>query len=271
MNNLIKRSLTGLIFVVVVVGAIALSKYSFFILFLGLIVLGMNEFFNLIVNNDNKFQKILGIILASIVFISNYIYAQEIVDSRIFLIIIVLVIMVFIVELYLQKELPFSNIANTIIAVLYIAVPFSLINYMVFRNSNIEYNSHLILGFLFLTWSYDSFAYLFGVSFGKHRLFERISPKKSWEGFIGGIILSIFTAYIVSLFFQDLQFVQWVIVSLIASIGGTFGDLTESMLKRSVNIKDSGNILPGHGGILDRFDAVLVSLPLFYVYLQLLN
>ncbi len=271
MNNLIKRSLTGLVFVVVVVGAIAINKWLFLILFLGIIVLGMNEFYNLVSQKNINVQRINGIIIGVSVFISNYFYAQSLIGSKIFLVVIFLVVSVFIIELYRKKEKPFINIAYTIIAVLYIAVPFSLVNYIVFLNSSTIYNSHLLLGFLFLTWSYDSFAYVFGVSFGRHRLFERISPKKSWEGFLGGVLLSLLTAYIISLFFKDLEFRQWIFVSIIASIIGTFGDLTESMLKRSENVKDAGNILPGHGGILDRFDAVLLSLPIYFIYLQLIS
>lgn len=271
MNNLLKRSLTGLVFVIVVVGAIVINKWFFLILFLGIIVLGMNEFYNLVSKKNISAQKISGIIIGVSVFVSNYFYAQTVVDYKIFFVLILLIVSVFIIELYRKKENPFLNIAYTIIAVVYIAIPFSLVNYIVFLNSSIIYNFHLLLGFLLLTWLYDSFAYVFGVSFGKHRLFERISPKKSWEGFFGGMLMSILSAYLISIIFKDIEFVQWLIVSLIASIFGTFGDLTESMLKRSVNIKDSGNILPGHGGILDRFDAVLLSLPIFFIYLQLIS
>jgi phosphatidate cytidylyltransferase len=109
------------------------------------------------------------------------------------------------------------------------------------------------------------------MTFGKHRLFERISPKKSWEGSIGGAIIACLSAYIISLFFKELTTIQWLILAPIVIFSATYGDLAESLFKRSINIKDSGDILPGHGGILDRFDSVFLSAPIIFVYLQLIN
>jgi len=118
---------------------------------------------------------------------------------------------------------------------------------------------------------YDTSAYIFGISFGKHRLFERISPKKSWEGFIGGTICSLGFAYLLSIFFMNISLVDWIAITLIIIVFGTFGDLVESLFKRSINCKDSGKILPGHGGILDRFDAVLISAPIVFTYFVIIN
>ena len=118
-------------------------------------------------------------------------------------------------------------------------------------------------------WVNDSFAYLTGMTFGKHRLFERISPKKSWEGFIGGAVASVVAGYVFSLFETDLVWWQWLIFSLLVVVFGTFGDLMESLIKRSVGVKDSGRIIPGHGGLLDRFDSMLLAVPVIFLYLQL--
>lgn len=266
MSNLVQRTITGLVFLVVVVGAISLGKVSFFIL-LELIIIGaMYEFYTLAEKKKYKPLKIYGIIIGTIVFAANYLFINEIIDSRIFLMIIPIVISIFIIELYRKSENVFVNIGFTLLGILYIAVPLSFANYIVIINHT--YNSHLLLGFLFLMWSYDTLAYVFGVSFGKHRLFERISPKKSWEGFIGGAISSIGIAFIISLFFSELSFLHWALMSVMVSVFGTYGDLVESSFKRNIDEKDSGNLLPGHGGILDRFDAVLFTLPIFYVYLQ---
>jgi phosphatidate cytidylyltransferase len=127
------------------------------------------------------------------------------------------------------------------------------------------------MGFFFILWANDSFAYLTGVSIGKHRLFERISPKKSWEGSIGGFVSGLLTAWVISIFFKEFDLINWIVIAAIIMIFGTFGDLVESLFKRSLKVKDSGNILPGHGGLLDRFDAVFLAAPAVFVYLILIK
>ncbi len=157
MNNIIKRILTGLVFVIIVVGAIVVNKWLFLFLFLGIIGLGMNEFYNLISQKNINTQKIFGISIGAAVFAFSYYYVQNLINNKIFLLLILFVLGVFVAELYRKKENPFTNIAFTIMAILYIAVPFTLVNYIVFANSPINYNPNLLLGFLFLIWSYDSF------------------------------------------------------------------------------------------------------------------
>ena len=125
------------------------------------------------------------------------------------------------------------------------------------------------MSFFIFIWINDTGAFLVGITIGHHRLFERISPKKSWEGFAGGLIFSLMTAWIFSLFYDNFSLIQWLGFSLTISISSTFGDLCESLLKRTIHIKDSGHILPGHGGLLDRFDSVLLAAPAAYIYLQI--
>lgn len=266
MSNIVQRTITGVVFLAVVIGSILFNKISFFILFELIIIGAMYEFYTLAEKKKNNPQKIYGIIIGASVFAANYFFANGFVSSTIFLGVIPVFISVFIVELYRKSEQVFVNVGFTLLGVIYIAAPFSFANYVVITNS--VYSSHLLLGFLLLMWSYDTLAYVIGVSFGKHRLFERISPKKSWEGFIGGTLFSLGTAYIISLLFSELTYIQWALVSLMISVFGTYGDLVESSFKRNIEEKDSGNILPGHGGVLDRFDAVIFTLPLFYLYLQ---
>ena len=266
MSNLVQRTITGIIFLIVVIGSIFLGKISFFILFELIVVGALYEFYTLAQKKDINPQKIYGIVIGATVFAANYFFINNQISSKIFLLLIPVVISIFIIELYRKSEQVFVNIGFTLLGILYIAVPFSFANYITINNS--LYNPNLLLGFLFLMWSYDTLAYVFGVSFGKRRLFERISPKKSWEGFIGGTISCLGIAYIMSLIFIELSFVQWAITSLIVSVIGTYGDLVESSFKRNINEKDSGSLLPGHGGVLDRFDGVIFALPLFYVYLQ---
>jgi phosphatidate cytidylyltransferase len=135
----------------------------------------------------------------------------------------------------------------------------------------ISYSFTLPLGFLILQWSSDTFAYLVGRQFGKYKLFERISPKKTMEGFVGALILTMAMGFFLSQFWDDISTKDWIVVAAIVVVFGTLGDLVESLLKRNLSIKDSGSILPGHGGVLDRFDGVFISAPAVYFYLLLSN
>ncbi len=204
-------------------------------------------------------------------FIISFLVADNYLSPKYFILLIPLIFSVFIVELYRKKTQPFGNIAYTILSLIYIALPLSLLNFMVMQSgenkSDVIFTPQILLGFLYLMWASDTGAYISGSLLGKHKLFERISPKKTWEGSIGGGIITIGTAYVISIFYTELSFMDWAIIALINVVIGTLGDLTESMLKRSINIKDSGNILPGHGGILDRFDSLLIAAPIVYVYL----
>lgn len=177
--------------------------------------------------------------------------------------------MIIVAELYRKYKNPFHNIAYTLFGVLFAAVPFCFFYAMAFIDGT--YSTHYPLGFLILLWSSDTGAYLFGIKLGKHKLFERHSPKKTWEGFIGGMLTSMLAAFILSNCFNELPLVHWLGMSAIIASAGTLGDLSESMLKRSLSAKDSGSILPGHGGLLDRFDGLLLAAPLVFVYLKFLS
>lgn len=272
MKNLITRSLTGLLFVVVFLACIFFSEYSFIALFLFLTITAMIEFYRTSVIERARAQLYYGVFIGSILFFINYLYASNQVEAPIFLILIPLFSFIFIFELYFNNKRPFTNIAYTILGVLYIALPFALFNYFVFEKKNAEtiYNYDIILVFFIFQWAYDSFAYLFGVSIGKNRLFERVSPKKSWEGLIGGAASTIALAYFISPYFPILTQIDWMVIAGIIVVFGTYGDLVESLYKRSISIKDSGRILPGHGGILDRFDSTIMASPFVFLYLQII-
>lgn len=159
---------------------------------------------------------------------------------------------------------------------MYVALPFALLPALVFVGDpahpmEIHYRWIFPLSVFIFLWTSDTGAYCFGSLFGKHRLFERISPKKSWEGSIGGAFTSLLAAYIISLWDSSLTLPQWLGFSLVVVIFGTWGDLVESLLKRQLGLKDSGNILPGHGGLLDRFDSSLLAIPASLVYLYTLS
>ncbi len=272
MKNLIKRTITGLIFVALIIGSIIWNQYSFVILFLVITIFGLWEFYSLVKTTSIARPQILaGIFSGGILFISMALVAMNIADVKILLINLVTIPLIFFIELFSKNKNPFTNISFSILGIIYIALPFSLLNF--FFNIGLipgVFRYEILLGFFIIIWMHDIFAYLTGITLGRHLLFKRISPKKTWEGSFGGVIFAILTAYIISLIFYDLSSIQWVIIALIITVFGTLGDLTESMFKRSMNIKDTGNILPGHGGILDRFDAVLMAVPFVYIYLKLI-
>ncbi len=268
MKNIVTRTLTGSVFIIIIIGSILLSVYTFAAIFLLITILGLLEFYKLSSSDTIKPQRITGVLFGAFMFLSIASYAHSLLPFGIVLINIPLLMSLFIFEMYRKKELPFNNVAITILGILYIALPLALLNFLFspFQLKG-EFNTHILIAFFAMTWMVDTAAYLVGMAIGKHRLFERISPKKSWEGAIGGLIFGIIAAYIISLFYRDLLFYQWAIISVIITIAGGYGDLVESMFKRSIHIKDSGSILPGHGGILDRFDCVFFSAPFVFIYI----
>ncbi len=272
MNNLTTRAITGAIYVILVVASILLSHYFFSIVFLAFVILGVAEFYNIIGKTEIKPQRFYGIMLSAIVFCATSYVSIFNAHFELLLFLIPLFFIPFITELFRNKTNPIANLSSTFLGVIYIAVPISLLNFI--PNASFDsgiYHSGILLGFFTLIWTNDTFAYLTGVKFGKTRLFERISPKKSWEGSIGGMIFSMIAAYLLSLFFPELSALEWIGMAIIIVIFGTLGDLIESMFKRSLNIKDSGNILPGHGGILDRLDALFITAPFVFIYLILIH
>ncbi|MDD5570192.1 MAG: phosphatidate cytidylyltransferase [Bacteroidales bacterium] len=271
MSDILKRTISGFIFIAIIIFSVLWNFYSFAAV-IGIVMLaGVWEFYVLIQKNNIKPQKITGMLMAITIY-SLFLPLYSCVNYNLVISVLVfLIAIVFIYELYENKNKdPFTNISSTLLGCVYIAVPFSLLVFISNPGtSGICYNYQIPLGFFILMWTYDTFAYLTGIYLGKHRLFERISPKKSWEGLIGGAIFVMAASYVVSLYLKYLSFHDWLVISIIVVVFGTFGDLVESAFKRQVDCKDSGNIMPGHGGILDRFDAAIFSVPFVYVYLRI--
>jgi phosphatidate cytidylyltransferase len=270
LNNLITRTLTGIVFILVLGAAILFNPVTFFALFTLIAVIGMWEFYKLLESTQIKVNSILGTSTGLFCLILTSFYALGYLGSVWFLLVIPMVTVIMISELYRNNENPFHNIAFTLLGILYIAMPFSLLILCGFPERSWHgYEPTLILGFFFLLWSSDTGAYVVGITLGKHPLFPRISPKKSWEGLLGGTIFTMLIAFIIAHFYKSLPLTDWLVIALIICIFGIWGDLVESLLKRSLQVKDSGDLLPGHGGILDRFDSVIFSAPLVFLYLHL--
>lgn len=275
-GNFITRALTGAIFVAVLVGCILGGPITFSILFALICALTVNEFGNIIQKSGfAEINKPISI-LASIFLFFGFAYlgtspgSNEILIPYLFLIMYILIS-----ELYYKKENPVNDMAYALMTQMYIALPFALLNVLAFQTSEETsmsvYNPILPLSIFIFTWVNDSGAYCAGVLFGKHRLFERISPKKSWEGSFGGGIFSIIAAIIIAQYFPILSLAKWIGLALTVVVFGTWGDLVESLIKRRIGIKDSGNILPGHGGMLDRFDSTLLAVPAAVLYLYMIS
>jgi phosphatidate cytidylyltransferase len=267
-NNLTQRIITGLAGSAAIIAGVYYSEWIYFAIFFIICLFSLLEFYKLAGLDGLVPQKTFGTLCGIFVYCLSFFIEQHRLPSKYYIIIFPLVSFVYMIKLYKKFERkPFTNIAFTFLGIFYVAVPFSLLNIAVFEDGVYKYQ--IIFGCLFILWASDTGAYFAGTFLGKRKLFERISPKKSWEGFIGGALLALIFAYGLAQYFHTLSLTQWMIVGVIIIIGGTFGDLVESLLKRSIEIKDSGASLPGHGGFLDRFDGLLISAPFIVTYLEI--
>lgn len=261
------RAITGFFFILVLVSATLWDARVFVVFFSLLGVLATREFLT-IVRSDEVRPLFWGGLITSII-LSGITAGFYLLDfpERLFSTLVPLLLFIFIAALYRKTKQPFHDIAYTLLGVIYGTVPFLFFVGLAFSPG--EFTAGIPMGFLLLLWSNDTGAYLTGRSFGKRKLFQRISPNKTWEGFVGGVLIAMLVSFSFPAFLEGLDHHQWAIVAVIIGVFGTLGDLVESMLKRSLGIKDSGHILPGHGGLLDRFDGLLIAAPLVYVFLTL--
>lgn len=273
-SNLTQRLVTAIVGAAAIVFGIMFSEWTYFIIFFIITLFALIEFYKLSGLDGMLPQKTFGTVSGVLIFCLSFFIERGDISYRYYFLIFPAVSCVYMIKLYKKFERkPFTNIAYTFLGIFYVAVPFALLNIATFENNRYDYQ--IIFGCLFILWASDSGAYFAGTLFGKRKLFERISPKKSWEGFVGGAILAFSFAYGLPYFFSaighepTIRSWQWIVIGLIIIIGGTFGDLVESLLKRSIEIKDSGTSLPGHGGFLDRFDGLLISAPFIVAFLEI--
>jgi phosphatidate cytidylyltransferase len=280
MNETLKRSISGAIYVLLLIASIEYSIESFFILFGIFLLISVIEFCNLM-----HLNKIAPIVIANLFYLFFYKIAIATKTDGFFytlhynnifdLIVLFLTLIVSlkcIVFLYDDKNLKIDSFSKFAYLIGYIILPFIIITKIPFGIKG--YNPKILISIFILIWTNDTFAYLVGKSIGRHKLFERISPKKTIEGFVGGVVFAVIASYFISKYFLMLpekNIFIWFIIASIVGVFGTIGDLVESKFKRIAGIKDSGNIMPGHGGILDRLDSVIFVAPIIFLFYQILN
>lgn len=277
MKNLITRSITGLIFVAVILGAAWYSAISFRGLILIITILSLLEFYRLVNEKVSRwalYADILGgTYLVGILFLLHD-TQPGIPGIYLFSPYIIYLLYTFVVRLYLKEENPIESLSRSLLGQIYVALPFGLLSYIAYPPLAPEYllmpyNKLMVIAFFSFIWLNDTGAYIVGSLLGKHRLFERISPKKSWEGFFGGLIFALIAGWVWSTQCTFLNTEQWIGLSAVVAVFSTWGDLCESLMKRTLKVKDSGQMLPGHGGLLDRFDSVLLATPSAAIYLYI--
>ncbi|HEY4650860.1 MAG TPA: phosphatidate cytidylyltransferase [Pontibacter sp.] len=267
LSNLNQRIIVGVLGATLFVGSILASEWTYFLLFLGLTVLGLLEFYKLAATQGIKPNKALGVALGGAFYILVFLIEKGLLPSELLYLTLPLLGLVFVLELYRKQPQPFTNIAFTLLGVLYVALPFGLLHKLGYVQGTYDWQP--ILGLMLLIWASDTGAYIAGKNFGRRKLFPRISPGKTWEGWAGGMLLTLGVAYVLAVYLNELALYQWMGIGILVAIFGVLGDLVESQLKRSLDIKDSGTLLPGHGGILDRFDSLIMVIPFIVAFLQI--
>ena len=273
MKNLIIRAFTGIIFVAVLVGAICYHPISFLIIFSLITGLTLWEFCGLIKHYKEAYiKRFISSLGGAYLFVATFAYTNQLTDGIIFLPYLLFLIYTLIAELYYKAPNPINNWAFTFFAQVYCAGTFCMLNLIAAIPDTlgmITYSPLFIMAIFIFIWLNDTGAYLIGSMIGKRRLFERISPKKSWEGFLGGLVVALGASQALAWYAPEISWYKWLGLSATVVIFGTWGDLIESLLKRTLGVKDSGNILPGHGGMLDRFDSLMLAAPAAYIYIEL--
>ena len=272
MKNFIIRTLSGIVMVATLIGATLFSKLTFVLLLLAITLGGEWEFYRLAKKAGTSPQRFVGMLAGTMMIVAAAAALHEILAITAVLMVafMILIPMPLIFELYRKSATPMANVGITYAGVIYVALPMALLTFFPMMLGNGEWKPWSVILYIFIIWANDVFAYLFGITLGKHRLFERISPKKSWEGFFGGLLGAMAMGFVAAKVL-DANVAMWIGLALIAAITGVFGDLVESLLKRSVDVKDSGSFIPGHGGWLDRFDALIFSVPFAFIYLVIVE
>lgn len=274
MNNFIKRTLSGIGFAAIMLAALLTNKIVFGAVMLLSLIIMMKEFLNMTCGKSYWYSQILSILSGSTLFILTFLFKGFCLPGRFMILVFVPIFLLMINSLYVKDKSCFDKFSNLYAVLVYIAVPWSLLNFAVFNAAG-EFSGILLMCFFFIIWGTDVGAYLFGITLGQKygkKLFPSISPKKSWIGFWGGMFFAIVISVVLHMTgILPLDLLHSVLLGVIVCISGVYGDLIESQWKRYYEVKDSGNIIPGHGGLLDRFDSALVAVPMGIIYLFVTN
>ncbi len=268
MNNFYLRATTGILYVAVTVSAILIHALTTAALFLVVALFTQAEFLKTF---KGKAKPHLGfsLLVSAVLYVIIALHSMGTLEDKHLLLLILPVIAIYTIELFRGEKAHFLNMAVLLVGLVYIVFPLALLNTIYqFGNLTTGADYQFILTFFAMVWINDTGAYATGLLIGKHKLFPSVSPKKTWEGFFGGALFTLITGWVAGIYFVGYQDVNYVIYALIIIIFATLGDLVESLLKRNFNVKDSGSILPGHGGMLDRFDGVLLSSPVIFLYIK---
>lgn len=277
MNNFIKRTISGIGFAAIMLAAFLTNKYVYGAVMLFCLIVMMWEFLRMTCGKEYKYSQILSILSGATLFTLVFCYRAFDFPGRLIILSFVPVFILMINSLYVKDKSRFDKFANLYTAILYISVPWSVLNFAVFSPEGV-FSGKLLLCFFCIIWGSDVGAYLFGITLGQKygkKLFPSISPKKSWIGFWGGMLMAITVSVLLFTFgwfpkfsAHDVENVSnYVAMAILLHVTGVYGDLIESQWKRHYNVKDSGNIIPGHGGLLDRFDSALIAIPIGVIYL----
>lgn len=267
MQGLLQRATTAILFATTMLVGIFAHRYTYLALFLVITFLCLRELFEMTLPNESRtdhLRKYYGFLMGLAPFLTTAYWQLQQPDTNIILALILgnllLVFCAFLLELYSRSEHPFEHLADLLLGWFYIGIPFALLNFIAIHDD--QFWPWTIFAIIGINWGNDTMAYLVGSRIGKTPLFPRISPKKTWEGMAGGFLFSLALAWVaVRLPVSEFNLQEWLILAFVIAVTGSLGDLVESMLKRSKHIKDSGKVLPGHGGLLDRFDALIFLIP----------
>lgn len=282
LKNFLVRTASGAVLLGIVLAAIFLGVWGYGALLLFITVVGVWEFYGLARAKGSEPQRGMGVLMSIILFFAGFVpslYIYNVIDKSellvdgllLLMLCAILLVLTFVIEVFRNRKTPIYNIATTIMGTLYVALPMATLMIIPAILNKVIYCSDtwipwVFLFYLLLVWGNDVFAYLVGVTMGKHRMCERLSPKKSWEGFAGGIAGSVAVGAIAAAVLGG-SYGVWIGLAIVVALSSVVGDLIESMFKRDAGVKDSGSIMPGHGGILDRFDALIISAPFALIYL----
>lgn len=269
MKDLTKRTITGAIYVLSVIAAVCIDRYVAAVYFGMIMILALREFISVSAKTEIRLNAPMIYFVSVFSYLALVSHAFGFAYSAIAMFASLLCIIALAISaLYVKGATPFTSMAYSLTAVGYIVLPLSLSNLLFAMHDYFDCN--VLLSIFIFAWCNDTFAYLVGCKFGKRRLFERHSPKKSWEGFFGGFAATVLAGVVMWQLLGGNVYI-WLLMAVVTTVVGTFGDLIESMFKRQMGVKDSGNILPGHGGILDRFDILLLVLPVMWIVLGIVQ